>query len=174
MIYGFSTHYGPLSLSAAIQRSMSKAKYDSLGYRVGQVLFPKYSPDMSVTQERSIGYDRYYALKLDLEPGDKLKLTIKVTYGPCIDILFMDDVNFQFYKDGQIFNYYSDYSSLSVKSKRFSLTAKNSGHHVFILDNTYKPAGGAVPDKYFNRGKTDFTLVLEGPESARNHVKPVE
>jgi tetratricopeptide (TPR) repeat protein len=92
-----------------------------------------------------IEYNKYWAMKIDLDYGDTLIAKMNVIGDDKIDVLFVDDSNFKKYVSGKYFESYRAASEAAVSTKVIVFTASIPSVYYLILDNTFHPVGGAIP-----------------------------
>lgn len=87
------------------------------------------------------------AIALDFQDGPAMQVDydIQVQDGPNIDVLVMDNANYQKYGDGESFRYVSSWSVLDTGSAVQEFTLQDHGTWYVVLDHTSEPDDGARP-----------------------------
>lgn len=87
------------------------------------------------------------AIALDFQDGPAMQVEydVQVQDGPNIDIMVMDNANYQKYGDGESFRYVSSWSVLDTGSATQGFTLEEHGTWYVVLDHTSEPDDGAQP-----------------------------
>lgn len=89
----------------------------------------------------------YAAIPIDFQDGPAMEVgyDIQVQEGPNIDVLVMNNANFQKYESGESFSYASDWSDLDTGNTDESFTLQEHGTWYLVLDHTSEPEDGTQP-----------------------------
>jgi hypothetical protein len=79
------------------------------------------------------------------DPAFNVEYDVGVRDGPNIDVLVMDNANYQSYSDGDSFSYVGSWSSLDTGAAQQSFTVEQKGTYYIVLDHTSEPDNGASP-----------------------------
>lgn len=87
------------------------------------------------------------AVKVDFRDGptQDVSYDIQVQEGPNIDVLVMNNANYQKYKDGNSFEYVEDWSDLDTGNTGMQFTLQEHGTWWLVLDHTSEPDDGTQP-----------------------------
>lgn len=87
------------------------------------------------------------AIAIDFQDGPAMgvEYDIQVQDGPNIDVLVMDNANYQKYGDGESFRYATSWSVLDTGSANQDFTLEEHGTWYVVLDHTNEPDDGARP-----------------------------
>ncbi len=78
-------------------------------------------------------------------PASKVSYDVQVEEGPNIDVLVMDNANYQKYQQGDSFSYAEGWSDLDTGNSQMTFTLQEHGTWWIVLDHTGEPDGGTAP-----------------------------
>jgi len=108
---------------------------------------------------------QYWTLFLSgLSSGDDIDVEIDVTEGGNVDVMIMDSINFNSFKDASNAGYGEWMNIKLVKNTKgtsISVSAPEDGDYYVVIDNTDVPSGGASPSGY-----VDVTVDIQAGTSA--------
>lgn len=81
----------------------------------------------------------------DGEVGAVFSVDLELISGNGFDLLLMDEANFAKYEAGETFADYLTGSGLNMQSTLLEVELPETGQYIFVVDNTDKNEGGAVP-----------------------------
>lgn len=89
----------------------------------------------------------FASIPVDFQDGAAMDVDydIQVQSGPNMDVMVMDNANFQRYSDGNSFEYVSSWSVLDTGSAEQQFTLEEHGTWHIVLDHTNDPDNGASP-----------------------------
>lgn len=107
------------------------------------------APAAAAQQSDTVQIDpgSHAAVKIDFRDGptQDVSYDIQVQEGPNIDVLVMNNANYQKYRDGNSFDYIKDWSDLDTGNTDTQFTLQEHGTWWLVLDHSSEPDGGTQP-----------------------------
>lgn len=115
----------------------------------GGLLLAAAQPAAAGKQSDTVNIDpgEHAAISIDFTsgPASKISYDVQVDQGPNIDVLVMNNANYQTYKEGDSFSYAEDWSDLDTGNSQMTFTLQEHGTWWIVLDHTDEPDGGTAP-----------------------------
>ena len=105
------------------------------------VVTPVTAQESIFDETKTIENGKMWYITANLIADQSYELSLSVESGNAIDLLVMDETNFDIYKDGftagdpAIYTYYTDYSALNIKSETYSVTFDTDIKLYFVVEN---------------------------------------
>jgi hypothetical protein len=102
--------------------------------------------DVSGTE--TIDEDYYWGQKIEFFSGDYVTIsyTITVQNDVYIDVMLLNEANYNKYRNGQSFTYYLEGTDFNtIYTNVASMTLSTHDNYYLVVDNTDEPSGGAQP-----------------------------
>ena len=90
-----------------------------------------------VDEERFLGWGYYWYLEVELGKLEHLSGEVKVTSGSPVDLYVLDATNFQLFRSGLSFSYYTKPSRERVYSSTFEWTCPEKGVYYLVVKASY-------------------------------------
>jgi hypothetical protein len=107
------------------------------------------APTGAQSQSDTVKIDpgQHTAVEIDFRDGPTKDISYEVTVqeGPNVDVLFLDNANYQKYADGESFEYVGEWSDLDTGDTDASFLLDRHGTWWLVLDHTDRPDDGASP-----------------------------
>lgn len=107
------------------------------------------APAGAQSQSDSVKIDpgEHSAIEIDFRDGPTKDVSydVTVTEGPNIDVMVLDNANYQKYSDGESFSYVADWSDLDTGDTDATFRLERHGTWWVVLDHTSQPEDGASP-----------------------------
>lgn len=101
----------------------------------------------SRTDTVTIDPGAYQPVQIPFNDGPAMKVAydIEVTEGPNIDVMVMDNANFQKYESGDSFQYAAGWSDLDTGNTDLEFTLEEHATWYIVMDHTSEPDDGTQP-----------------------------
>lgn len=107
------------------------------------------APAVGQSQSDTVHIDPggHAAVEIDFRDGPTKDVSYDVTVqeGPNVDVLFLDNANYQKYSDGESFEYVERWSDLDTGNTVNDFRLERHGTWWLVIDHTGEPDGGTSP-----------------------------
>lgn len=132
---------------------------------------PNISADETILDEVYLVQVNYYAAyNYTFEKGVKYNVEV-VSDSVNIDLLLLDEKNFEKYNNGEKFDHFKDGSALNITTKRYSFKLSSAKKYYIVYDNTADPENGAYSGKDANM-QVRITEVVPIKEEGNSNFTP--